>query len=262
VTYFAPESTAAARSLRFKGFWMGYFGFRSAPLGVAPPAVVTATFFNFHPSMVERALPDAWQNASPSDTLDVRAASAAAALRERVPGIERVATDCTLGLEALAEHVSGEGRPLGAANRALEARDDPVERLWQACTTLRELRGDAHVALLVGAGLDGCQSHVIAAAHKGIPLETLRDNRGWTEADWSEATARLAGAGWLGGDETLTTEGQRRRDDIESRTDELAFASTDDLAPALDRIADAARTVWATGVIPAPNPMGLAGPPD
>ena len=33
VTYFADESRAAANSCGMKGFWMGYFGFRAAPLG-------------------------------------------------------------------------------------------------------------------------------------------------------------------------------------------------------------------------------------
>ncbi len=260
VTYFAPESTSAARDLGFKGFWMGYFGFRSAPLGAASPAVVAATFFNFHPSMIERALPDAWRCASPAAALDRRASAAAAALRDLVPGVEGIAAGCTDDLDALAAHVPVDGRPLGAANRALATRDDPVERLWQACTTLRELRGDAHVALLVGAGLDGCQSHVIAAAHKSIPVETLRDNRGWSESDWSEAEARLVAAGWLDASGALTIEGRRRRDEIESRTDDLAFATADGLAPLLDRLVEPARVVWSSGVIPTPNPMGLAGP--
>ena len=33
VTYFAGESRQAATDIGLKGFWMGYFGFRAAPLG-------------------------------------------------------------------------------------------------------------------------------------------------------------------------------------------------------------------------------------
>ena len=33
VTYFSPESRAAFDALGFRGFWMGYFAGRSAPLG-------------------------------------------------------------------------------------------------------------------------------------------------------------------------------------------------------------------------------------
>ncbi len=33
VTYFAEESRSAAAEAGLKGFWMGYFGFRAAPMG-------------------------------------------------------------------------------------------------------------------------------------------------------------------------------------------------------------------------------------
>ena len=49
----------------FQGLWMGYFGFRSAPLGVVQPAVVEALFNNFSADRVNRALPDAWSFATP-----------------------------------------------------------------------------------------------------------------------------------------------------------------------------------------------------
>ena len=65
VTYFAPESRAALADLGLRGFWMGYFAGRAAPLGPVGPGVVEATFFNFHPAMVRRAIPDAWTFASP-----------------------------------------------------------------------------------------------------------------------------------------------------------------------------------------------------
>ncbi|PRC49526.1 hypothetical protein C6A85_74270, partial [Mycobacterium sp. ITM-2017-0098] len=42
VTYFAPEARAALDGLGFRGFWMGYFAARSAPLGKVPADVVTA----------------------------------------------------------------------------------------------------------------------------------------------------------------------------------------------------------------------------
>ena len=47
-------------------------------------------------------------------------------------------------------------------------------RLWWAVTALREHRGDGHVAALVGEGIDGCQSHVLAvAAGVGVELAVL-----------------------------------------------------------------------------------------
>jgi hypothetical protein len=47
VTYFAPEARAALDGLGYRGYWMGYFAARSAPLGEVAPEVVTAIFYNF-----------------------------------------------------------------------------------------------------------------------------------------------------------------------------------------------------------------------
>ena len=60
---------------------MGYFAARSAPFGVVPTEVVTAAFYNFAPERVAKALPAAWEIASPSDAVRVRQDSAVAALR-------------------------------------------------------------------------------------------------------------------------------------------------------------------------------------
>src|SRR3954468_14179212 len=75
VIYFAPETRSATDALGLKGGWMSYFGCRAAPLGAASAATVTAVFFNFKPTMVERAIPDAWSYASPADLLDARLAA-------------------------------------------------------------------------------------------------------------------------------------------------------------------------------------------
>ena len=55
VTYFAPECDQEFRACGLKGFWMGYFAGRSAPMGAVEPAVATATFYNFAPKMASRA---------------------------------------------------------------------------------------------------------------------------------------------------------------------------------------------------------------
>ena len=59
VTYFSPECRDAATRLGLRGFWMGTRG-RAAPMGSVGAGVVEATFFNFHPERVRRAIPDAW----------------------------------------------------------------------------------------------------------------------------------------------------------------------------------------------------------
>jgi len=59
--YFAAEARAAYSEAGLKGYWMGYFASRSAAMGPVGPEVVAATFYNFHPRMVARAIPDAWR---------------------------------------------------------------------------------------------------------------------------------------------------------------------------------------------------------
>jgi hypothetical protein len=88
VTYFAPECIEAFREVGLKGFWMGYFAARSCPLGAVSPGPVTAAFFNFHPAMVARAIPDAWTFPAPEAVGRARGESAARALRRLCPGVD------------------------------------------------------------------------------------------------------------------------------------------------------------------------------
>ena len=42
VVYFSPEPLAALREAGYRGFWMGYFANRAAPLGSVRPEVAQA----------------------------------------------------------------------------------------------------------------------------------------------------------------------------------------------------------------------------
>ena len=153
------------------------------------------------------------------------------------------------------------GRPLFAANREVEAGDDPVARVWQSAAALREHRGDGHVAALTTLDLDGCEVHVLAAAWKGIPPERFRESRGWSEEDWQLAADRLRSRGWVGDDDQLTERGHAARVQIEDHTDALAWSayrSLDDEGEwLLDRLQPLSDAVLDSGVITFPNPMGL-----
>src|SRR4051812_27856301 len=137
ITYYSPERRSATDELGLKGGWMSYFGCRAAPLGAVDAAVVTSLFFNFAPSMVARAIPDAWACAPPSALVEARITSMDGALR-RVLGDEVVRSDAVARAAAIAtEAVIGSdmaGRPMGAANQALYAPHDAHQRLWQALT--------------------------------------------------------------------------------------------------------------------------------
>jgi len=168
VVYFAPEIPEADTALGLRGFWMSYFAGRAAPMGPVGPEPVIASFFNFAPTMVRRALPDAWGFAGSDDVLATRLETVDTVLRRLLgdavdgPGVAEAAE---LGTKAAAL-CPIEGRPLAAAWSAVAPSGSlPTHvRLWLACTVVREHRGDGHVAALVEAGLDGCEVHVMAAA--------------------------------------------------------------------------------------------------
>src|SRR6202034_2904407 len=137
VTYFAPEVREALDGLGYKGYWMGYFATRSAPLGQVAPEVVTAIFYNFAPTRVAKALPAAWQIAGPEEALRVRLDTAVGVLRRYgLEADEKVSTAAEL-LGTVAKNAPLCGRPLFAANSALPWPDDPLGALWHAPPLLR-----------------------------------------------------------------------------------------------------------------------------
>ncbi len=266
VTYFARECREAPAALGLKGFWMGYFACRAAPLGAVGSGVVEATFFNFHPDRVRRAIPDAWPYATPDQLLEARRSAAAAALRRLLgDDADRIADEGFPVLTAIVDAASPAGRPLFAANREVPRAADPVGELWQACTTVREHRGDGHVALLTGAGLDGCEAHVLFAATEGVDPALLQESRGWSPVEWSAASDRLAGRGLLDRSGAPTADGRDLRSDIERRTDELASAplvavGQERVEKLLALLTPAAERIARSGEIFFPNPMGLPPP--
>ncbi len=265
ITYFAEESIAAARATGLRGFWMGYFGFRASPLGEAGAAQVCDAFYNFAPAMVERSIPDVWEFARPEALVDARAEAAATALRRLAPPIDDLAPGLNDALRRAVEHPAHTGFPLYSANRALPRRDDPVEELWQLCTTLREHRGDGHVAALRDHGISGCEAHILFVADSGVDVSVLRDNRGWSEGAWDAAAAGLIGRGLLDTERALTPAGRAARHAVEARTDATAMEawstlSDDAITQIVRHLSSVARAITERGPIPFPNPMGLPKP--
>ncbi|MFC6094680.1 SCO6745 family protein [Saccharothrix lopnurensis] len=197
VIYFTPESRATTDALGCKGGWMGYFGLRAAPLGAVSPEVVTAAFFGFAPRRVARALPDAWEVAPPERFLAARLEGVDGALRRMLGDVD-LTEAAALAVEAAAATPVG-GRVLGAANRALPVPGEPHLALWQACTTLRESRGDGHVAALVAADLTACEALALFGADHDLAPAYLREARGWLEGEWEAAVDSLRSRGLLSG---------------------------------------------------------------
>ena len=196
VTYFSAEPLGALAAAGYQGFWMSYFAGRAAPLGPVGPDVVGALFYNFSPSRVAKALPDAWSIAGPDIALDARRDGSVAALRRALgddadgPAVEEAAE---LAAHA-ARSAPAEGRALFAANTAIEWPTEPLAVLWHAATLLREHRGDGHVALLVTARLSGRESNVFQAAAGNVPRAMLERARDYSDAEWDAVTVRSSGA--------------------------------------------------------------------
>src|SRR5262249_9406725 len=123
------------------------------------------------------------------------------------------------------------GRPLAAANTAVEIAGDPHVLLWQALTTLREHRGDGHCTALVNAGIRPCEAHVLRAGSGAAEPEFLRTSRGWSQQEWADAAEQLRTRGWLFSDGRLTKAGTETRDSYESDTDRLAASPFEKLGP-------------------------------
>ena len=221
VTYFAPEALRAFTEAGLRGYWRGYFAGRAAPLGGARAAVVTASFYNFAPAFVARAIPGVWELITPQEAIAVREAGAAASLRRLLDGREAEAAKAADLLWRATGDLDFAGRVLSAANSELPVSGDPLTRLWQATTLLREHRGDGHFAALAAADIDGCEAVVLRCA-KDISRDLMQPVRGWTDEEWDAAGARLAERGWIGEDATLTAAGRVVHDTVEAATDQAA----------------------------------------
>ncbi len=265
--YFSPEAREANAAAGLKGYWMGYFASRAAPLGPVSANVVAATFYNFHPRMVARSIPDAWSFSSPEKVIAARYSSADAALRRLLGdaiGSPEMVEAAALARTA-AEACDIAGRALFAAHAALPWPEEPHRALWHATTLLREFRGDGHIAALMAEGIDGCEAHLTLVGTGAMPREAIQPHRGWSDEEWDATQQRLIARGWLDDSGMLTERGKQGRQAIEERTDMLAERPWQALGD--DGCARLRALVWPLSDrivrndgIPMPNPLGLAWP--
>ena len=262
VTYFAPEARSAYEQAGLRGFWRGYFAGRAAPLGAASAAVVTASFFNFAPSFVARAIPGVWDLTTPDEALRIRMAGATEALQSLLAGRETEAAAAADLLWRAIGELDFSGRVLAAADAALAVPQDGLARLWQAATVLREHRGDGHFAALAAADIDGCEAVALRCC-LDLRRENLQPVRGWTDEAWDDALSRLAGRGWAGRDGELTSAGREAHAAVENATDwaaarpwaRLGPEATAEIVNVLTPLAQACASA-----LPYPNPIGVPAP--
>lgn len=228
--YFVPEAGERYEKIGLKGDRMGYFASRAAAMGPVPAEVVIATFFNFSPDLVRRAIPAAWELARTSEILEARLEAADAALRRGLgaellesKGLREAADLARTAAEAAS--TMPQGRPLFAAHASLAWPDEPHLVLWHAQTLLREYRGDGHIASLLEAELDPVEALITHAAAGEVDVRFLRPSRAWTDEAWAAGIDRLRSRGLIEpGDAEIgfTEAGAELRQRVEDHTDLLS----------------------------------------
>ncbi|WP_128984846.1 SCO6745 family protein [Streptomyces roseicoloratus] len=226
--YFAPEHDDAFAGLGLEPGPMAYLAGRAAPFGAVGAGVVTAAFHNFHPDLVARHLPRAWDVTSPAAVLETRLRITDAYLT-RLLGREALASREMAEAAELALRAAGgcgrPGRPLYSANADLPVPEAPHLALWHAATLLREHRGDGHVVALTAAGLDGIEALVShTATGTNWRPAYLQSARGWSPDEWAAARQRLVERGILDAEGELTGQGAELRRAVEAETDRLDLA--------------------------------------
>ncbi|MGI5409080.1 SCO6745 family protein [Streptomyces chartreusis] len=265
VLYYAPEAFEEAAELGYatEERWPSYFPYRAAPLGAAGAESVASAFYSFSPRMVAEHIDPAWKIAGPEAVLRARVRGIDRAYRaifgDRVNSVELA--ELAALVRRAAEAANTAGRPLAAANAALDWPEAPHLQLWHAATILREHRGDGHIAALMVAGLDPVEALVSFAAIGAASVERF-ESRGWSAGEWESARDRLAARGLVDADGAATDAGRELRGTVEEHTDQLAAAPWQSLTGAeVDRLVELLGEFWvavlSSGLLPSETTLGI-----
>lgn len=235
-------SRAAGERLTELGidFFPGYVWGRAAALGTPPASLVAATFGVFDHGLISAVYEAGVAAVGRDEILAARESGGAAS-------VGAVATDdeCAALAEPLLDALGGLdalGRPLFAALRSLPLPASPSGRLWRAAELVREHRGDAHLAALVGAGLDAVEANVLTERWLGFGLGEYSATRGFGPDALGSAVERLEARGWMAGHE-LTDAGRRARVAVEGATDAGQASLVNGLGARLDDVAEGAAQI-------------------
>lgn len=228
------EPANAAYAEHGLDFLTGYTWSRASPLGEPSGAVVAAAFGAFEPGLIAGLYDTARESCSLAEIREIRERAGAEGPREVLTdadGADSVAEVLDRGLSA----AETAGRPMFAGLSALPAPADPLGALWHACTRLRELRGDAHLAACGSVGLSGLAANILTELYIGFDLFEYTGTRGWAPEAMQGAAEALAAVGLLEGG-ALTGQGRALRAEVEQRTDGQLQPVVDAIGPDLDGV--------------------------
>ncbi len=228
----------------------GYYCSRAACMGEVPGAVVVAAFGVFNPKLIIPAVERGWSIAGADDVLTAREHGAIASL-ERILGDPPELADATLVLQRAAAAGTHAGRFLYAGLRSLGTPEHPMGAFWRAVDTIREHRGDSHIAAWISAGLDPVEIGLLTELYYEMPTKRYHRSRGWTDADLDAGMARLRGRGLIAGQSpALTAKGRELRDSIEAATDVQQQSLLDAIGADFDRLI-AILAPWSMAIVAA-----------
>jgi len=243
-----------------------YLAQRSAPLGRPGAELVAATFYGFSPAVVAAHVPAVWERAAPEQVIALTLDAMRDLLGRLLAGHEDEVAELAVLLGAVAAAQPIAGRPLAAAWKGVPGTGEPVLDLWLATCTVRESRGDGHIALLVAEGVGPLASHLITQGDQPDARPALQALRGWTEQEIDAEAARLRDAGLLDARGGRTDRARTLRRDIERRTDVCSADPWEQAGSGIvDRIAELALTlippVLVSGTLP-PGALARVAPRD
>jgi len=243
---------------------------RGAVLGEAGSATVAAAFHAFPRSQFEEFLSPIWAFTSPAEVIATHHATIPVMALRVLPRETNQADLHSLAnqLGIVIGNLDVSGRPLASGNQAIELPAEPWAKFWRAWSTLREYRGDAHIAVLISHNLTVAEVQVLSTTwgEANYDVKMLRKTRNMTDEIWSSAQVRLAARGLLRVDGSLTPEGQELRENIEIQTDEACMNAWNQLSVAeLNYLYDftfaLSEAVVSSGAFPAQTAVGSPWPP-
>lgn len=228
----------------------GYYCSRAACMGHVAGEVVVAAFGVFNPALIIPAVTRGWSIATAEQVLDARERGATASLA-RILGDQPAIAEATSVLQRGAAAGNASGRFLYAGLRSLGVPSTPWGALWRAVDSIREYRGDSHLASWIATGLDPVEIGLITEIYYGMPCKRYHRGRGWTEADLDAGLARLRDRHLIAGQPPrLTDAGTELRESIEVSTDvqqrPIIEAIGDDLDDLIDTLAP-----WSAAIVAA-----------
>lgn len=229
--YFSPECHAAYEALGFgpsPGTTGGnvalpdgpaYFTSRGSVMGHVAGEVIAAAFAVFNPEVVVAAVSHGWTLTDAPTICSARTQGAVAQLTrilgEEPDGVQR-AWEL---LQHAVEPLRPEGRPLYAGLRSLGLPGEPIGDAWRLADTLREYRGDAHIAAWTSAGFDAIEIGLLTELYWGIPMGSYIRTRAWSKDQIEAAKDRLRERGLIQ-DDGFTETGRESREQVELLTDQ------------------------------------------